>query len=105
LLVRHYVQTSASDERARTQLFIGTVVLGVGGPVTDLLAIAGADAAPRLAAGGMLLSAILLTALTLRVRLLRGAAAMLVVNAILIAVVGVVAHLLVYRWLGRETSL
>lgn len=104
-LVRHYRSTGSPDERARTQLFIGTIVIGVGGPVTDLLAIAGASVAPRLAAGGMLLSAILLTALTLRVRLLRGTIAMVLVNAVLIGVVGVVAHLMVYRWLGRETAL
>ncbi len=105
LLVRHYRRSGSDEERARTQLFVGTIVLGVGGPATDLLALAGATAAPRLAAGGMLLSVILLTALTLRARVLRGTVAILAVNAIVIGLVAVVAHLLVYRWLHGERSL
>lgn len=105
LLVRHYLSTGSADERARTQLFIATIVLGVGGPVTDLLWIAGASSSPRLSAGGLLLSAVLLTALTLRVRLLRGTAAVLVVTAVVVGFLGVVAHLMVFRWLGRETAL
>lgn len=104
-LVRHYRQTGSADERARTQLFIATIVLGVGGPVTDLLWIAGASSSPRLAAGGLLLSAVLLTALTLRVRLLRGTVAVLLVNAVVVGFLGVVAHLMVFRWLGRDTAL
>jgi signal transduction histidine kinase len=53
----------------------------------------------------MLISAVLLTALALRSRLLRGTVVILAINAAIIGVVGVVAHLLVYRWLGRETAL
>ena len=105
LLARHYRESGSGEERARTQLFIGTIVIGVGGPATDLFAIAGASAAPRLAAGGMLLSALLLTALALRFRLLRGTMVILAINGAIIGVVGVVSHLLVFRWLGRETAL
>ncbi len=105
LLVRHYRESGSAEERARTQLFIGTIFIGVGGPATDLMAIAGASATPRLAAWGMLLSAILLTSLALRFRLLRGTVALLAVNAALIGVVGVVANLLVFRWLGGTSAL
>jgi len=105
LLVRHYRASGSGEERARTQLFIGTIVIGVGGPATDLFAIAGASVAPRLAAGGMLLSAVLLSALALRSRLLRGTVVILAINGAIIGVVGVVAHLLVFRWLGRESAL
>lgn len=105
LLVRHYRRSGSAEERARTQLFIGTLVIGVGGPVTDLLAIAGASSGPRLAAWGMLLSAILLTALALRSRLLRGPTVVLATNAAIIGVVGIVAHLLVFRWLGSRSAL
>lgn len=105
LLVRHYRASGSAEERARTQLFIGTIAIGVGGVATDLLSIAGASSGPRLAAWGMLLSAILLTALTLRFRLLRGTVVLLAVNAAIIAVVGVALQLIVFRWLGRESAL
>lgn len=104
LLARHYRASGSAEERARTQLLIGTIVIGVGGPATDLASIAGATWTPQLASGGMLLSAILLTALSLRFRLLRGTVALLAVNAALIGIVGVVLHLLVFRWVGTETA-
>ncbi len=105
LLVRHYRDNTSAEERARTQLFIGTMAIGVGGVATDLLSIAGAPGTPRLAAWTMLLSAVLLTALALRFRLLRGTIALLGMNAALLGVVGVAAHLTVFRWLGRESAL
>jgi signal transduction histidine kinase len=105
LLVRHYRATGSAEERARTQLFILTVVVGVGGPATDLAAIAGAAAVPRLAAARMLTSALLLTGLALRSRVLRGTIPVLVVNAALIGVVGVIAQLQVFRAFGGETTL
>jgi two-component system sensor histidine kinase HydH len=104
LLTRHYRASGSTEERARTQLLFGTIVIGVGGPATDLVAIAGASWTPQLASGGMLLSAILLTALALRFRLLRGTIALLAVNAALIGIVGVVLHLLVFAWVGTETA-
>ncbi|HJL16500.1 MAG TPA: ATP-binding protein [Sandaracinaceae bacterium LLY-WYZ-13_1] len=105
LLVRHYRRSASPEERARTQVFIGTVVIGVGAPATDLMAIAGATAAPRLAAPGLLLSAILLTALTLRSRIVRGTVPLLVVSLVLIGVVGVLAQILVFHFAGTRTAL
>lgn len=104
LLVRHYRASRSSEERARTQLFMGTIVIGVGGPATDLLAIAGAPSTPELAALGMLVSALVLTALALRSRLLSGTLSLLSVNALVIGIVGAAAHLLVFRWAGGDTT-
>ena len=105
LLVRHYRATASAEERARTQLFILTVFVGVGGPATDLASIAGATDIPRLAAAAMLTSALLLTAIALRFRVLRGTIPMLAVNAALIGVVGVIAQLQVFRAFGAQTTL
>jgi signal transduction histidine kinase len=105
LLVRHYKDSGSPEERARTQLFIGTIVIGVGGQATDLLAIAGVSRTPELAAGGMLLAALLLSALALRFRMMRGTLALLMVNLALIGVVGVVLQVLVFSWLGHATAL
>ncbi|MCC6873721.1 MAG: HAMP domain-containing histidine kinase [Sandaracinaceae bacterium] len=105
LVVRHYRSNVEPEERARTQLLVGTVVIGVGGPATDLAHIAGATASPRLAAGGMLVGAILLTALALRFRLVRGATALLIVNVLLIGVVGVVAQIVFIRLAGERLAL
>jgi two-component system, NtrC family, sensor histidine kinase HydH len=104
LLARHYRESSSAEERARTQLFIGTIVLGVGGPATDLFAIATESHTPRLAAGGMVLSALLLSALAFRFRLMRGTIALLMVNAAVIGVVGVTMQILVFVWAGRATA-
>ena len=100
LLVRHYRESRNAEERARTQLFIVTVFLGVGGAASDLASIAGAEAVPQVAAGGMLLSAIFLAAIALRVRLVSGALTTLAITAVLIGLVGVVAQFLVFHWLG-----
>jgi signal transduction histidine kinase len=104
LLFQHYRTSRNPEERARTQLFIGTIVIGVGGPATDLIAIAGAPSTPELAALGMLVSALVLTALALRSRLLSGTLSLLTVNALVVGVVGAAAHLLVFRWVGSDTT-
>lgn len=101
ILVRHYRESRSAEERARTQLFIVTVAILVGGVSTDLAVIAGATYVPQLASGSMLLSAILLTALALRARLLSGALTTLFVTAVLVGVIGVVAQSLVFYWLGE----
>lgn len=105
LLLRHYRESGSAEERARTLLFFATFTIGVGGPATDLAAIAGARSVPTLAAVGLLVSAVLLTALTIRLRVLDGTLPLLVTTALLVGVVGVAAQLLVFRWAGTRTAL
>lgn len=105
LLVRHYRQSGSAEERARTLLFIATLAIGVGGPATDLAAIAGMRSVPPLAAIGLLISAVLLTALALRIKMLQGTLPLLLTTAVLIGLVGVAAQLLVFRWAGTQTAL
>ena len=104
-LTLHYRASGSADERARTQLFAGTVAVGVGGPIVDLSAIAGDTQAPPFAAIGMLLSALLLTALAIRARVLSGSAALLMGNALVIGALGAAAQLLLFRGLGSSVAL
>ena len=104
LLVKHYRESGRGEERARTQLFIASVIVGVGGGSTDLIAIGGATAVPQLAGPGMLISACLLTALALRARFVSGGLATSLATAALIGVVGVVAQVMVFRTLGSTTA-
>ncbi len=104
-LVRHYRGVGHPEERARTQLFLASVTIGVLGSAVDLASIAGAEGVPLLAAPAMVLSAILLSALALRARFLRGTQRTLALNAALLAVTGVTLHVLVFRWLGGRLGL
>lgn len=103
-LFLHHRRVGHPEERARTQLYIAAVLIGVGGPAADLAAIAGAGGIPPLASPAMLLSAMLLSAMAMRARFLRGTTRALIVNATLLAITGVTAHLLVFRWLGERTG-
>lgn len=103
LLVRYH-RRAAGEERARTQLFVAAVAVGVGGAASDLASLAGAPAIPHLAGPGMLLSALLLSALALRARFVAGGVRTAVVTALLVAVLGVVAQLVVFRAFGGATA-
>ncbi|MCB9595024.1 MAG: two-component sensor histidine kinase [Sandaracinaceae bacterium] len=103
-LARHYWRGGAGEERLRTQLFIATIAVGVGGAGSDLASLAGAPAIPHLAGPGMLVSAILLTALALRARFVSGGLGPSIVTATLIGLLGVLAQLVVFRALGGQTT-
>lgn len=104
LLVRHYRQGGGGEERARTQLFIASVAVGVGGAASDLVSIAGVPAIPHLASAGMLLSAVFLSALALRARFVSIGVGPSIVTAALVAVLGVLAQLAVFRVFGGVTA-
>lgn len=99
LLARHH-RRALGEERARTQLFIASIAIGVGGAASDLASIAGAPSIPHLAGPGMLVSALLLSALALRARFVSIGVGPSLVTAILVALLGVLAQLIVYRVLG-----
>lgn len=103
LLARH-ARSAAPEERARTQLFGLALLLGVGGATSDLAAIAGATA-PRVAAGGIAMGVMLLGALALRARVIQGITGLAIVNALALASLAVLGHLLVLEWFGDRTGL
>lgn len=103
LLARH-ASRAGPEERARTQLFGLALLLGVGGVTSDLAAIAGA-AAPRVAAVGLVISVLLLGALVLRARLIERISGLVIVNALALASLAVLGHLIVLQWFGGRTVL
>src|SRR5262249_30891309 len=104
LLVLHYRTNVDPEERARTQLYVGTFLIGVGGPALDLSYIARGANAPSVGAPAMLASALLLAALTFRFRMLRGATMLLLANAVVIGAVGAALLLLLEQWAGQRTA-
>lgn len=94
LLWRHARRESAR-ERARTQVLALALALGVGGAASDLVSIAGAQDAPRLAVFGLVGAALLLAALAFRLELLEGVRGIVLVNAVAIVALVVLLHLIV----------
>jgi signal transduction histidine kinase len=102
-LVRH-VRQSRGLERARAQLLLGSMLLGVGGVTTDLSALAGANV-PKLAAVGLMIASLLVAALILRARVLEGISGLLVGNAAVVAALAVVAQLVAVAYARTNTAL
>jgi two-component system, NtrC family, sensor histidine kinase HydH len=99
-----HAQRSQPEERARTRLLGGALLLGVGGVATDLVAMAGGTT-PRLAAPGLVVSAALVAALVLRARLLERVNMLTLVNAGIFGAIAVIAQLLVVTWAARSLAL
>ena len=103
VLARH-ARRAGPEERARTLLFGLALLLGVGGVTSDLAAIAGATA-PRVAAVGLVFSVLLLGALVLRAKVIERITGLAVVNALALASLAVLGHLIVLQWFGDRTVL
>lgn len=101
-LVRH-LRRSQGLERARAQLLLGSMLLGVGGVVTDLVSLTG-TAVPKLAAVGLMTSSLLVAALILRARVLEGISGLMIGNAGVVAALAVVAQLVVVAHVGTNTA-
>ncbi|MFO0709020.1 MAG: ATP-binding protein [Sandaracinus sp.] len=106
LFVRLWAHARVSDaaERTRTQLLVLALVLGVGGASSDLVSIAGA-ATPRLASLGLIASALVLAALSLRYELLERVETLAAVYAGAIGSVALLAHLFLLAVLGEQPTL
>ncbi|MDQ3031137.1 MAG: HAMP domain-containing histidine kinase [Myxococcota bacterium] len=102
-LARH-ARRAGPEERARTQLFGLALLLGVGGASSDLIALAGATA-PRISAIGIVTSVLLLGALALRARVIERITGLAVVNAIALATLAVLGHVVVLHWFGDRMVL
>jgi two-component system sensor histidine kinase HydH len=106
LFFRLYRHASESDatERARTQVLVLALVLGVGGASSDLASIAGAEV-PRLAALGLIASALCLAALSLRFELLERVETLAIVYAGALGSVALLAHLFLLSFVGSSPTL
>ncbi len=101
---RHVRREPDPEERLRTYLIIGAVGLGVGGATTDLVSLAGASAMPRLAAVGLMLSALVLSVAVLRVRLIEQRGRLALLNASVVAILGVVAQIALFTLVGAHLA-
>lgn len=106
LFYRLFLHARGADaaERTRTQLLVLALVLGVGGASSDLISIAGTDT-PRLAALGLIASALVLAALSLRYELLERIETLAVLYACSIGAVALLTHLFLLSWLGEQPTL
>lgn len=103
LLFRH-ARRSSAEERARTQLLVLALTLGVGGVSSDLVSIAGADT-PRFASFGIVAAGIMLGLLALRFAFLEKVSGLVFANAIAIGCFVVLATSLAVTWIGSSSQL
>jgi len=103
LLFRH-ARRSSAEERARTQLLVLALTLGVGGVSSDLASIAGA-ATPRIASFGLIAAGVLLALLALRFSFLENVTGLVFANALGIACFVVLATSLAVSWIGPSSQL
>jgi signal transduction histidine kinase len=102
-LYRH-ARSGGAEERARAQVLVLALLLGVGGASSDLVSIAGAEV-PRLAAVGLIASALCLAALSLRYELLERLETLAVVYAVALGTTALLAHLFLLSFLGSQPTL
>ncbi len=103
LLISH-ARRSGADERGRAQLLGLALLLGVGSASSDLMAIA-SDMPVRVSSVGLMASAAILTALSLRARVVEGAVGIFAANAVALAGLAAIAQLVVLAWVGDQTLL
>jgi signal transduction histidine kinase len=94
-VVRHLLR-SHGEERLRTRLLLGALLLGIAGVLADLALLA-VGGVPGLAAFGLMVAALLLAALVLRMRFVERHRPLTLVNIALVAALAVMAQLWVVR--------
>lgn len=105
LLVRH-ARRSSAEERARCQLLGLAALLGLGGAINDLVAIAGlAVPFPMLSHAGFLAAALLVAALVLKARVFERTTTLTMVSAAVASVLAIIAQLIVVAWAGTRIAL
>jgi two-component system sensor histidine kinase HydH len=104
LLTRH-VRGASMEEKARSRLVLASAMIAGIGNMTDLADIAGAAWAPRLGASSLVVSAFVITAAALRVRVFERLSFLTAVNAVTIALCVVLAEIGVFRFVGDRSAL
>jgi len=104
LIVRHFRDASV-EERARTRLVLASALIAAVANATDLADLTGALWSPHLGTAGLVISAFVLTAAALRVRLFERIGFLTALNAATIAIATVLAEIAVYRFAGERSAL
>ena len=104
VLLRRHAREADPEERGRTLLLALALLIGVGSVSSDLLAIAG-EAHTRIAAFGLVASAVFLTALALRARVVEGTLGLFAANAVALAALTGLGQLMLWAWVGHSTVL
>jgi signal transduction histidine kinase len=104
LLTRH-VRGASMEEKARSRLVLAAVLIAGLANMTDLADLAGASWSPHLGASGLVVSAFVLTAAALRVRVFERLSFLTAVNATAIALSVVLAEIGVFRFVGDRSAL
>jgi two-component system sensor histidine kinase HydH len=104
MLTRH-VRGASMEEKARSRLVLASAMIAGVGNMTDLADIAGASWAPRLGSPALVVSAFVLTAAALRVRVFERLSFLTAVNAVTIALCVVMAEIGVFRFVGDRSAL
>ncbi len=102
LIVRH-ARRREGPERTRAQILGAALLLGVGSAMTDLAGTVGLDV-PRVSYVGLLLSALLIAGLTFEARIVEGARAGTVANAVALALLAVAAQLVLLSSVSERAA-
>jgi two-component system sensor histidine kinase HydH len=103
LLARHR-HGASMEEKARTRLVLAAALIAALANMSDLVLIAGASWAPHLGTMGLAVSAFLLAAAALRVRVFERLPFLTAVNAAAIAVIVLLAEIAVFRFVGDRIA-
>jgi signal transduction histidine kinase len=92
------------EEKVRSRLVLAAALIAGVANMTDLADLAGASWSPHLGAIGLVVSAFVLTAAALRVRVFERLSFLTAVNAITIAISVVLAEIGVFRFVGDRSA-
>lgn len=104
LLVRH-ARASRAEERARTALVLGCIVVAVTGTATDLAAVSAGMKSPGIASWALVASAALLAVTAFRMRAFDRVPWLVRVNAAALALVVVLGELALFWGVGSRAAL
>ncbi len=105
VLLAVHVRGATVEEKARSRLVISAALIAGVANMTDLADMAGASWSPHLGAEGIVISAFVLTAAALRVRLFERLSFLTAVNAATIALCVVLAEIGVFRFVGDRSAM
>lgn len=104
LLVRH-ARAASAEERARTALVMGCIIVAVFGTATDLAAVSAGLKSPGVASGALVVSAFLLAIAAFRARAFERVSVLVGVNAAALALVVVLGELALFWGVGSRAAL
>jgi signal transduction histidine kinase len=105
VLLTQHSRGASVEEKARARLVLAVVFIAGVANMTDLASLAGASWSPHLGSPGLVVSAFVLTAAALRVRVFERLSFLTAVNAVTIALAVVLAEIGVFRFVGDRSAL